>query len=365
MSGEKGKVDLNNIPPADDEDENLDSLDRGDGVDGSGQDDNDDNDENDGEGEGGKDDGKDKGAARDAKGRFERKKDGDKKDGKADGEGEGEGDDADEDEDDSDDEGDDESGEGDGKDNLPIRLNKARQQRDRAYSELDATNARLAEANARLADLEKAIKQAPKEDPASAINKELDDLYEQVEELRADGKTKEAAAAQRKIDAANRKLANLDADAVSRKAAFEAAQVTQFNAMLDVVEATVPELNLEHEDFDRGTVKRFERLVGAYEKDGLTPPQALREATQVMFRVDPFAKKGAKAPEKDKGGKDGKDGKKPDPKKAIDTQRRQPPDAGERGVHRDESKIRVAELSDEEFDKLPESKKAQLRGDVI
>ena len=84
MSGEKGKVDLNNIPPADDEDENLDSLDRGDGVDGSGQDDNDDNDENDGEGEGGKDDGKDKGAARDAKGRFERKKDGDKKDGKAD-----------------------------------------------------------------------------------------------------------------------------------------------------------------------------------------------------------------------------------------------------------------------------------------
>ena len=53
------------------------------------------------------------------------------------------------------------------------------------------------------------------------------------------------------------------------------------------------------------------------------------------------------------------------PKKAIDTQRKQPPDAGERGQHKDSTKINVAQLTDDEFDKLPESKKAQLRGDFL
>ena len=49
--------------------------------------------------------------------------------------------------------------------------------------------------------------------------------------------------------------------------------------------------------------------------------------------------------------------------KAVDAANRQPPNMSERGVNKDDTKINISQLSDEEFDKLPLSKQRELRGD--
>ena len=52
-------------------------------------------------------------------------------------------------------------------------------------------------------------------------------------------------------------------------------------------------------------------------------------------------------------------------KKAVETAAKQPPSTDGMGVNKDDSKLRIADLSDEEFEKLPEATKARYRGDSL
>lgn len=339
-------MDTDNNALPDDDDEDLDSQDRGDVVDDD-TDKGDDADKDDGkkddaddedgadkddDAEGGKKDDK----ARDGKGRFA------KKDDKSD-----------EDEDDEDDEDD----PVDKNQNLPIRLNKARQQRDAARTE-------AAQLRARVEALEKGQKKDdPPEDPAVAINAKLDELYEKVEEARNDGDAKAAARMQREIDGLNRQLTTLEAEKVATRTSTAMTENERYNALLDVLEADIDVLNPQHEDFDPQAVKSLEWYTAAHEKMGMSADKALRQAARVVFGYGTKSadKKDDKAADK----KDDKKvpDKKPDAKKAADTNKRQPPDLSDRGVNKDDQEIDPDKLDDAEWDKLPESKKAQLRGD--
>lgn len=339
-------MDTDNNALPDNDDEDLDSQDRGDVVDDDtdkgddadkddGKKDDADDDEDgadkDDDAEGGKKDDK----ARDGKGRFA------KKDDKSD-----------EDEDDEDDEDD----PADKNQNLPIRLNKARQQRDAARTE-------AAQLRARVEALEKASKKDEIEDPADAINAKLDELYEQVEEARADGDSKVAAKLQREIDGLNRQLTTLEAEKVATRTSTVMTENERYNALLDTLEADIDVLNPNHDDFDPQAVKSLEWYTAAHEKMGMSADKALRQAARVVFGYGTKSvdKKDDKAADK----KDDKKtpDKKPDAKKAADTNKRQPPDLSDRGVNKDDQEIDPDNLDDAEWDKLPESKKAQLRGD--
>ena len=70
------------------------------------------------------------------------------------------------------------------------------------------------------------------------------------------------------------------------------------------------------------------------------------------------AKEPAKEPKK-------QEPKKPDVKRAVDTNRRQPPDSSKRGADYDGKPIDISRLTDDEFAKLPESVKAKYRGDEL
>ncbi|AER56107.1 hypothetical protein DSC_07280 [Pseudoxanthomonas spadix BD-a59] len=102
-------------------------------------------------------------------------------------------------------------------------------------------------------------------------------------------------------------------------------------------------------------------MVVGFERAGMTPTAALSKAMKLAYKID-LTKPSAEDTSRTKA-KEAPAQKKADAAKAVDTAKRQPPDAGDRGVNRDSTKIRIAELSDAEFDKLPESKKAELRGD--
>lgn len=237
--------------------------------------------------------------------------------------------------------------------NAKIRISKMKEQRD---------GARL-----RALELERELdalrKQAPakdepakKEDPTAAINAELDALYEQVEEARADGDTKLAAQLQRQIDSKNREAVKLEATQIASKATTEAAENARYDALLDQLEADIGALNPKHADHDPKAVEMLEFYTAAHEKMGMKATTALRQAAVIVFGWG-SKQQDAPAPKVEQ--------RKVDAKKAIDTQKRQPPDMSTKGVNKDDTKIRVDSLTEEQWDALPESKRAQLRGDMM
>lgn len=270
-----------------------------------------------------------------------------------------------EDEDEEDDaEGDDKGkAKGKGKDNLGLRFNKMREQRDRERILREAAEAELE----RLRKPAEPAKKDPEPDPIAKINEELDGLYEQVEEARADGDTKLAAKLQRQIDAGNRKIASIEAERVANQTSRATVESQRFDSMLDVMESLIPELDPNSREFVPQAARDIEELVLGYRHAGLSPTKALHKAVKMLHKVDlnapaterkEPAKEPAKEPKKP-------DPKKPDVKRAVDTNRRQPPDSSKRGADHDGKPIDISRLTDDEFAKLPESVKAKYRGDEL
>lgn len=256
---------------------------------------------------------------------------------------------------------------GKGKDNLGLRFNKMREQRDRERILREAAEAELAA----LRKPAEPAKKEPEPDPIAKINEELDGLYEQVEEARADGETKTAAALQRKIDGLNRQIANIEAEKTSKKTTAIDAETRRFDVLLGVMESRVSALNTESEDFDQQAVKDLEDLVVGYEHAGMTPSAALVKAVKLLHKVDLTQK--AAAPAKKAEEKPAEEGKKKDPpakkgtdvKKVAEASKKQPPDSSRHGSDQDSQKVDISKLSDSEFAALPESTKAKYRGDDI
>lgn len=346
----------------DDEDEDLSAADRGDDFKPDGDEDDDKDDDN---GDAGK--GDDKSGDRDDKGRF--KKADDKpagKDEKPD-DGDDKDDDGDEDEDEDDDGDEDDAGKGK---NLGIRLNKMKDQRDTERRAREDAERRAAELQARLDKIAApGEKPAPKVDPVEALNTELDGLYEQVEAARADGDVKEAAKLQRQIDSKNREISRIEAEQVATRASAEVNENQRFDMMLAEIEKAHPVLDKDSDDFDPKAVKAVEYYINAHEKMGHSATKALRLAIKDVFGDAPAAKKDEPAGKKDDKqgiGKKTDDKKKTDVGKNAKTADRLPPDLSNRGTNKDQDiEMDVDKLSDEEWDALPESKKAALRGDKM
>ncbi len=273
-----------------------------------------------------------------------------------------------EDEEDEEDEGDEEDeepegGEDDDKARTQGRIRTLVEQRNKAREEAAALSARVS-------DLEKKNNAAAREeeDTTKALREELEGLYEQVEELRADSRTKEAAKAQRRIDEIRGELSDIKQATKVRQEAFMVAENREYDRMLDILEAVRPVVNKDSEDFDPDVVRELDFQVRAYTGAGMTPTKALRRACALIFTEDPFAPASrATKPEKD----DRKDkvDKKPfkkttDVKKNLEAAKKQPAKV-ERSESGRETKIRVADLSDEEFAALPASKLAELGGDFL
>lgn len=289
---------------------------------------------------------------RDEKGRFTKKNGGDEE-AESDEDEDEDGEAAD---DETDDEGDGASAAKKDPKNFAIRFNKAKQQRDAAIE-------RARELENELAKLRGGKSEADAASPTDKLNSELDELYEKVEDARADGDTKAAAALQRQIDGKNREIARIEAAELAAKTTQASTVSARFDALLDVAETLVPELSVGADTYDEEAVREIQFQVEAYSRMGMPVDKALVKAVKVLHGVDLGAKRASKTEDAVETAKAPK--KKVDVAKALDTQRRQPPDASARGVNRDSSRIRYSELSEEDFDKLPESVKSRERGDTL
>jgi hypothetical protein len=202
----------------------------------------------------------------------------------------------------------------------------------------------------------------PPADPLVALDAQLGDLYEKVENLRLEGETKEAAAVQRQIDGINQEILLEKSRRIATQTNSVSKVAEQYNNYLDALEGAFPELVKGTDEFDPVKVEDINMTAGAYEKAGMHPLDAIKKATKLVLgqtledriasasKPAPAAAPAPAAPKRDLG-------------KSIDAANKQPPDASARGVNRDDTAINPAQLSEEEFDALPMTKQKELRGD--
>lgn len=287
----------------------------------------------------------------------------DKEDGEGKGEGEGDGSGAAAEAGEKDEGEDDEKVD---KRRVPYRRLKAVIDQRRAAEE------ELANAKRELAEL-RGGKGRP--DPVKELEAGLDALYEQVEEHRAAGRTKEAAAVQRKIDITNREIQTTLSKREAAVQAVAASERAAYDTYLEEVEYTLPELNPDHSAFDEAISTEVTQLTQAFRASGVPLKQALKKALSYVFPEEDlrkgtymkYEKGAAKAPEK-------KDTKVEDAgakrktaavQKAVDASKKE---VDTTKVGRDstgEALPNLQTITLEEYEKLPESTRARMRGDFL
>lgn len=237
--------------------------------------------------------------------------------------------------------------------------------------QVSARNRVLAEENKALLErLEQVIKgaeapQTPEPEPEPEPEPQFDFAAKQKEEYDAilDGNTEKALAIRQEIDTAREELYTKRAVETASQTLTSAQETTLFNRTVEALSDRFPVFNPQNEAFDEALTTEVVALRDSLVNGrGLSRSQALVEATKYVLA--------AKRPEllqaqQDKGNTtkptDKEKPRNPTQEKVV---AQQPSDlAGDGNADRDTGKVDVLQMTEEEFDALPEATKRRLRGD--
>lgn len=245
---------------------------------------------------------------------------------------------------------------------------------------------RAAEKRAQEAEAREAARNGGKE--VEAVQKEIDDLYDELDKASADNN----AAEKRRIRAAIRDreqaIADFRAEQKSEHARALAVEQVTYNGVVDRAEADYPFLRAPtddepNEDFKPELLEPVMALKAGYEAGGLSSSKALSKALRTLKTQLDAAKKAEKNEDPEAAAKaeaeakakaeaaakeaEGKGGKRKEEavERGKQAQAQQPaPKPGVAGTaDKNVKEIKVKDLSDSDFDKLPEAEKKRLRGD--
>lgn len=233
----------------------------------------------------------------------------------------------------------------------------------------EAAEARAAELEAQLRSREQSQQQQI--DRTTQIDK-LEDgitaLEKKHAELLLDGNVDEAAKVMKDIRHTERQIARLEANAESNQVVDAKLEEGRMQLAIAQLEADYPVLNPKSETYDSDLVEMILLKQNKMVNEGHMPSQALRDATKSV--MDRFAK--TPEPEAEKEGlskAEQEDRKQKQVEKALDTQKRQPSSMKEVGLDSDKAGEKglpdISTMSSDEFDALPATTKARLRGDMV
>lgn len=220
------------------------------------------------------------------------------------------------------------------------------------------------EAERRAAELEEQLEQLREQAGQGKAFKDftakVDKLYEDVEVARAEGDYKKAAQLQRQLDELRENASTARAKYLATQQAIQAQDTAAYNAVVEQVEMLVPELNPRNEAYDEDIRDEVAAVVAGFESNGTKPADALKKALRLVLGRDVFTQPGIAAKAKEPPAK-----KKTDIAKNIAAAKKTPPDV-QKGAPAEKALAQDAnQLSDEEFDKLPEAVKRRMRGDFM
>ena len=239
-------------------------------------------------------------------------------------------------------------------------LDKLREERDAALAQAQAvTNAqKAATTNEEIAALEATI--IEKEE---AYNKAL-----------IDGDTKAATALMREIRTAERTVTESRAEMKAQIATAQAVETVRYNTVVERLEASYSVLNPDHEDFDQEKIQDVMDLAATYQRRGQPMSDALQKAVKTLLGAATTGQKTAVDTTPRVSADDAAAAaaaKEAATKKALDAEKRQPPNAAKVGTDSDKkgggliSAEDVMKMSQDKFSKLDEVTLARLRGDSV
>lgn len=245
----------------------------------------------------------------------------------------------------------------------PHRLREATQARQAAETRIRALESELAAATGGKGAA----------DPIKEIEGKLDGLYEEVEEARAEGRTADAAKLQRQIDGFNREISEIGSVRTATARALETAHTAAYDATVEEIEAKFPELNPDSgaKVFDPELAGEVLDLARGFElSKKMSPKAALLKALTYVFKEE-FLETGTaalysgrKAAVPAKGA--GATRKSEAVQRNLKASGRQPPvlsDTGKSDNRADQMK--AGDYSEKDWEALPESTRARLRGDFV
>jgi len=201
-------------------------------------------------------------------------------------------------------------------------------------------------------------------------------LEEQHAGLLADGKAAEAAALMSRIRKDERAI--IEQRAGLQLAAVQARAVEQvrYETTVERLEEAYPQINPDHEDFDKDKTAEVLDLRDAFKARGETPSKALQKAVKYVFPATTTKQKAATEVEarvdKDAAAKAVADARRTDAvKKNVDAALKQAPNTSKVGMDHDKAgggeitAKTVMNMSYDQFSKLTDADLARARGDDV
>ena len=226
-------------------------------------------------------------------------------------------------------------------------------------------------AEQRAADLESQIKRVDQTEASKALDDKIEDLEDKLESARLDGDKEKAKQFAKELRLLEREVATAAQTSVGNMARDQAREEMRLDLVIEKLEGQYPVLQDGSDDFDQDIVD----LVLATQRDlinreRLSPSVALESAVnKVMAKITPAVEKTAATglgAAKDVAG----DRKTAQVAKNLDAAAKQPASLKEVGLDGDkagQSKDTPAatDMTYEEFNALPETTKAKMRGDLV
>ena len=236
-------------------------------------------------------------------------------------------------------------------------VGKEREAREAAERRAQELERQLAERAAKTTETEQ----------VAELEKGIEALEVQYQELLLDGNTAEAAKIMRQIRVAERQIATAEAESKALSRTQQVLEQERFSVAVARLEADYPELNPQSEVYDQDLVDLVLSKQGALIRaQGMSPSEAIAKAADDVAKR--FLVRKPAEPEK-KGLAPQADRTKQAVDKALTAQKSQPPSLKEAGM--DSDKLGEKELPDvtkmtaDEFDALPEATKARLMGNLV
>jgi hypothetical protein len=246
-----------------------------------------------------------------------------------------------------------------------------------------AQNVRLKETQAELDKLRDELKeiqeqqrkvveasQTPARQEDRNFEKEIESLESDLEKAYKDNDAEAIMAATKQLRVVERELLKSELESVQAMSQQTAQQVADqaFEETLTLIETEFPELDPESDNADQPKIAAVQALLSAFEQQGMASDDALIQAVATIFPDSEVGKgfQGTQQQEAKPAEESTKRGLE-DKLKAI---KNTPPNLSEaEGEDSDKagmsSELDTSKLSDEEYDKLPESTKRRLRGDTL
>lgn len=222
-------------------------------------------------------------------------------------------------------------------------------------------------AEARLREIEAQQAQVRRTEDTTKLEEQINELEKQHSRLLIDGESDKASEVMSQIRRMERQINIAEAQNMSATAKEQAREEIRMELTVEKLETEYPELNPDAEQYDPSLVDYVLAMQRTLmERDRMSPSKAMAvAATDVMKRmggkVATQAEKGLKQPVEDR--------KAQQVKKNLDAAKRQPPSMKDTGLDSDKFGEKalpdVSKMDYDEFEALPESMKAKLRGDFV